>query len=57
MLSLVTEENMVEKLLQNKVCFSIDAETDKQVKALPRSFNLSEELRHALIHILKEVKK
>jgi hypothetical protein len=42
------------KVVKNKVCFSIDAETDKQVKALPRSFNLSAELRHTLTQILKK---
>lgn len=39
---------------QFKVCFAIDEETDVKVKALPRSFNLSEKLRKALADILKE---
>lgn len=39
---------------QYKVCFVIDEETDSKVKALPRSFNLSEKLRQALASILKK---
>ena len=38
---------------QYKVCFTIDEQTDRQVKSLPRSFNLSERLREALAKILK----
>ena len=37
-----------------KICFAIDEETDAKVKQLPRSFNLSEQLRLALVEILKE---
>lgn len=40
-------------MVQYKVCFQIDEQTDKQVKNLPRSFNLSEKLRAALNDILK----
>jgi len=38
---------------QYKVCFAIDEQTDKQLKNLPRSFNLSEKLREALAKILE----
>ena len=39
---------------QYKVCFSINEKTDRQVKNLPRSFNLSEKLREALAKILEK---
>lgn len=42
--------------MQYKVCFAIDEQTDKKVKAIPRSFNLSEKLRQSLREILKEMK-
>ncbi len=39
---------------QYRVCFTIDEQTDKKVKDLPRSFNLSEKLRAALKEILEK---
>ena len=40
--------------MQLKVCFEITEEQHKKVKALPRSFNLSDELRKKLDIILSE---
>jgi len=37
---------------QYKVSFTIDEQTDQKIKNLPRSFNLSKELRKALVKIL-----
>lgn len=38
-----------------KICFTISEAQDTQIKALPRSVNLSEKLREALDKILSEV--
>ena len=42
---------------QYKICFTIDEQTDKIVKDLPRSYKLSEKLREALKKILEEREK
>lgn len=48
---------MADRPMQYKVCFGIDKERDTKVKALPRSFNLSERLRGCLDKILAEQSK
>jgi hypothetical protein len=42
-------------MTQHKVCFTVSEETDKRIKELPRSFNLSEKLREALVLILNNM--
>lgn len=43
---------MSENNKEKKVCFAVTEEQHKKVKELPRSCNLSEELRNALDKIL-----
>jgi hypothetical protein len=40
-----------------KVCFEITEEQSKEIKKLPRTYNLSEKLREALTIILIEAKE
>jgi hypothetical protein len=42
---------------EKKITFYVDIETHDRVKALPRSFNLSGELRNALDKILKKAEE
>jgi hypothetical protein len=42
---------------QFKMCFTIDEQTDKTLKDLPRSYKISEKLRGALKEILDEREK
>lgn len=42
---------------QRKVCFQVSEYQDQKVKALPRSYNLSEKLRKELDKILDKYEK
>lgn len=42
---------------QRKVCFQVDEEHHQKVKALPRSYNLSEKLRKELDKLLDKYEK
>jgi len=40
-----------------KVCFEITEEQSNEIKELPRTYNLSERLREALVILLREAKE